>query len=239
MHEAYRPISLMTALWPTQDFQFPADPCELARRLCEVFPLFNEQGTVAPLADENLQQEWPRLVLLGEQRMWALELAPGKVSLRRSANQPLGLAELFEAQHGLLGHVHAWLAENLGFRVYRMGMMIEIFCNTRSSANEKISQYFLHPRALQGQTPYEVQLGILSRVHLYGTVMVNRWLRVRPLRTIDPRRVDFAAQIEVDLNTLPEDTQVRTARDLSDFLNAACRHVDQEIALLADGEFVG
>jgi len=237
MHEAFRPITLVVAFWPTQDFQFPGDLNQFGERLSQQAPLFNEQR-IGPPGGPEMQLEWPRLIMLGDERRLALELAPGKISLRVAFNQPAPLDQIFDSTHQKLAPVLAWLAENFDFRVYRLGMLIQFFCNTRSSANEKIAQYFLQPRALQGQQPYEIQLGILSRINLYADVLVNRWLRVRPLRTIDPRRVDFAAQIEVDINTLPEDTQVKNARDILDFFLAIAHYLDTQVPLLNDGEFV-
>lgn len=237
MHEAYRPVSLLTALWPTQDFQFPQDLEGFARRLQLQFPLFNE-AQVSPPPSGPPQPEWPCVILMGEQRLWTVELAPGKVSLRRAVSQPVEPGALFAQQHAVLAPLHAWLAENYNFRAYRIGTVAVLFCNTRSSANEKIANYFLHPRVTQGQAPYDVQLGLLNRINLYDNVMVNRWLRVRPLRSIDSRRVDFAAQVEVDVNTMPEDTAIRTAPDIEEFLRAVCDHLDHEIPILADGEFV-
>lgn len=239
MHEAYRPVTMVAALWPTQDFQFPCDVEALGARLAGQFGLFTEQrlnGTVPPPG--ALQHEWPRLILMGEQRRWGLELAPGKISLRQALGVAAPVEDLFEQHRAVLAPLMAWLSENLDFRPYRMGLVLQIFCNTKSSANEKIAQYFLQPRALQEQTPYEVNLSLLSKVLLSNGTHANRWLRVRPLRSIDPRRVDFAAQIEVDVNTLPEDTQVRTARDLADFYAAVSHHIEEEIPFLCDGEFV-
>ena len=68
--------------------------------------------------------------------------------------------------------------------------------------------------------------------------MVNRWLRVKPLRTTDPRHLDFAAQVELDLNTLVDDTRLRTAADIQAFLKAACKHILSEVPLLHDPEFL-
>lgn len=238
MHEAYRPISLLTALWPTQDYQFPTDVEGFGRRMQLQFPNYNEVVVNMPQAGAPVQSEWPFVTMMGEQRQWTLELAAGKVTLRRSNAQNLSMMELFGQQQAQLAPVLAWLSENYNFRTYRLGSVTHFFCNTRSSANEKIATYFLQPRATMGQQPYDVQLGLLNRVTLYDDVLVNRWLRVRPLRSIDARRVDFAAQVEVDINTLPEDTAVRSARDIQDFFEAVCEHLDHEIPLLADGEFV-
>lgn len=237
MLEAYRPIMLLTALWPTQDFEFPDKVEPLADRLKEQFKYFNEhrvvQSTGAPLPPEMA-----RLGLLGERRQWALDLAPGKITLRCSPSPPRALGDLFAAMRERLGAIHTWLAENHNLYVYRMGSLTQLFCNTQSSANEKIANYFLQPRALQDQTPHDMQLGVMSRVVLGGDTIVNRWLRVNPLRSNDARRVDFAARIEVDLNTPPDDTRVKTGRDLARFQEAAERHLSDEIPLFKDEDFL-
>lgn len=238
MHEAFRPISLLTALWPTQDYQFPADLEGFGQQLTQQFPQFNELRIALPPGGQP-QAEWPYISLLGEQRHLTLELAPQKISLRRGVQQPQQpLDELFKQQYNLLAPILAWMAENTNFRPYRLGTVVHLFCNTRSSANEKIAGYFLTPAATMGQTPYDVNLSILARINLYDDVMVNRWLRVRPLRSIDARRVDFAAQVEVDINTFPEDTRVRSARDVAEFMEAVLEHLDNEIPMLAAGDFV-
>jgi hypothetical protein len=115
---------------------------------------------------------------------------------------------------------------------------MHLFCNTRSSANEKISQYFLQPRAVAGPSPHEIQLGLLARPVLADGTAVNRWLRVHPLRTVDARHVDFAAQFEVDINTPPENTQLKTARDVASFLDAARQYIETEIPVFNDEDFL-
>jgi hypothetical protein len=237
MLDAYQPILLLTALWPTQEFEFPADRAALAGRLREVFAEFGEHHVVQG-PEVAMPPEVPRVVLLGEGRQWALELAPGKISLRRNARRGATLADLFGEEQGLLLGVQAWLAENLNFRAYRLGVLVHLFCNTRSSANEKIAQYYLQPRAASGPKPHEIQLGLLARPVLGDGSAVNRWLRVRPLRTVDARHVDFAAQFEIDINTLPENTQVKTARDVGAFLDAARHYIETEIPVLNDEDFL-
>ena len=148
------------------------------------------------------------------------------------------LATLFESHLSMLTAVQAWLAENNNFRVYRIGVLTHLFCHTRASANEKIARYFLQPRVLHGETPHELQLSMLSRPTLADSGMVNRWLRVRPLRSADARRVDFAAQIELDYNTLPEDTRVRTTRDVARFMEAVQANIEEDVPLLDDADFL-
>ncbi len=234
MHPSHRPVALMVALWATREFEFPADAAALAEPLREKFPLFNELRLVQ--SDGPLHPELPRAVLLAEGGRWALELAPSKILLRRMGDGVPALAELFGQVQAQLSPLQSWLAESHNLRVCRLGALTQLFCDTRSSANDKIVSYFLQPRALQGQAPLEVQLGLLTRLALADGWIVNRWLRVQPLRTADPSHVDLAARIEIDLNTLAEDTHLRTGRDIVNFLEAARQHVEN-LPLLNDPDF--
>src|SRR5262245_27211863 len=96
MLTAFQPSSLLVALWPTQEFEFPDDAAELGRRMRESFPQFNEERLVVAAGGAVLPPEVARLVLLGGVE-WVLELAPGRVALRLSqppqSGQPIALEE--------------------------------------------------------------------------------------------------------------------------------------------------
>lgn len=235
MHEAYRPISLIIALWPTREFEFPSDASAFGEQIRSQFSQFEEIRLMQ--SEGPLPPEVPALVMIGQGGHWALELAPAKIVLRRMVETPAELNELFATVKTLLMPIHSWMAENNNLRVCRMGSLTQFFCDTTSSANDKIAAYFLQPRALQGQAPMEVQLGVLSRLALDDGSIVNRWLRVQPLRTADPRQLDLAAKIEVDLNTQAEDTHVRTGRDIANFIDAVQKHVEERLPLLSDPDF--
>lgn len=249
MLTVFQPSSLLVALWPTQEFEFPDDVSDLGRRLREAFPQFNEERQVIAPGGAILPPEVARLVLLGGSD-WVLELAPGRVALRLARapqagvgsphedDDGLALAQLFEQHRAVLLLLLGWLAENLNCHVYRIGVVLQLFCETRASANSKIAQYFFHPRAMQGQSPIEIDLGLLARLALENGTLVNRWLRVRPLRTLDNRHLDFAAQIEIDINTLTEDTRVRNGPELAQHLAAVAQHLAHGLPLLHDADFL-
>lgn len=241
MLDVYQPTQLLLALWPTADFELPADGTEFGQRLCEQFPIFQTvqtlliQGAMAP-------PELPRLVLSGHFGNWGLDLAPGRISLQRKPDGPVALPEMLEEFRSTILPLHTWLAEQANLRVYRVGFVTDLFCNTKSSASAKIAQYFLQPRSIRGALPNEVNLALHNRLVIgdaeQGIVMANRWLRIQPMRTRDLRRLDFAAQVQVDLNTMAEDTQVKTGRDLGTFLEAAFHHLQHDIPLLDDTDFL-
>ena len=239
MLEAYRPTSLLIVLWPTQDFEFPEDTQAWGERLRAQFEIFTQQRVVRVPPGQALPPELPRLALVGADQRWIAEFAPVKLSLR--LHDPRGFATLgpmFEAFSAQCSRLHSALAESHNLRVYRVGLVTQFFCETRSSANEKIAHYFLQPRALQGAPASEIQLGIHSRLTQRGGRMVNRWTRVTPLRSIDASHVDFAAQIEVDINTMAEDTGVKTGRDIAEFLDQTRVHMEEDMPLLGDAGFL-
>ena len=237
MLDAYRPIALLAALWPTPEFEFPPDPAQLAERMRGQFGVFNEQRLVKP-AVGVLPPELPQLVLLGDQRRCIMELAPGKISLRRMVQGQQTLDEIYAGHGDLLRQLVPWMAENLNLRICRLGVATTLFCPLRSSANEKINNYFLQPRVFKGQVPHDMNLSIMTRLPLAGDMLANCWLRIRPLRSADARRLDFAAQFEVDINTLIEDTAVKTMRDIDRFLQAARDYVANDIPILQDADFL-
>src|SRR5688572_15865906 len=109
MNEAFRPISIVSALWPTQDFQFPAEVEKLGEQLRQQAGQINEQQIINQPPPGPPQPEWPRLILLGDQQRLALEVAAAKITLRRTINNALDLTEVFEAHWSLLSPIHAWL----------------------------------------------------------------------------------------------------------------------------------
>jgi hypothetical protein len=237
MRETIQPISLLLALWPTPEFEFPADPAAMGERLRAQFGQLIHQRQVQAQGGA-LPPEIPRLILSSERNRHALELAPGRINLRCHAAPPVPVDDMYAELSGLFLPLHAWLAENFNVRIYRVGLMSEFFCPTRASANAKIGDYFFRERALQGQPPHEINVNMLHRLTLEGGWVANRWLRVQPLRSSDPRHVDFAARIEIDINTLADDTQVKPSRQLQEFILAVQRHVTREIPLFQDPDFM-
>lgn len=234
MLNEYRPMAALLALWPTQDFEIPVDGNAFSQRLRETMPHYKAarvlQGEVT-----KAPRDMARVQLQSEGNQWALDLAPARVALRRNLREPMPMPELFTGLRDESLRLNTWLAENANFRVYRIGCLVQFFCPTRSSSNAKIGQYFLQPRALQGENPQEVNVNVLNRLTL-GEWMVNRWLRVRPLR--NQEQMDFAAQIEIDINTLPEDTSAKTGRDIEQFLTDVQKHMEEDVPLLKDGDFL-
>ena len=168
MLDQFKPTDMLLALWPTGECEFPGELEPFAQRLQTQFPVFVQRRVLQAPAGAPLPPDLPRLALVGEKNRWVLELAPQRVSLRLNNTQASvhSVAEMFDLFGQMLGPLQAWLAENMNLKAYRLGLIFHLFCNTRASANQKVAQYFLQPRALQGQQPHEIQLGIHARVPL-------------------------------------------------------------------------
>ncbi len=237
MLEPWKAQSILIVLWSTQEAEYPEDYQVFSQSMCRKFSLFNRQKIVRAPPGTSLHPETARLILMTEPCRLITELAPAKVSLRiLSEDSRESLSGLHESIRDLLLQMHAWLAENINLRVYRVGMVTQLCCNMKSSATEKLAGYFLQPRALQNQVPNEVQLNIHSRLTLDGGILANRWLRARPLNTNDRRQLDFGAQFEVDLNTMIEDSQVKTSRDIDQFVRSALKHNMEDLPVFHDDD---
>ena len=235
----FHPTDVLLSYWPTGEFELSDDVSELGKRLREQFPRFTHLRRVQVAGSAGPPPpQVPRMILMADQGRWTLELGMQRVMLRRRAPRGGSLSAMLDEIMELSVPLHAWLAENANLRVYRLGLVAQLMYDTHSSASAKIADYFLQPRALQGGAPSEVQVGVHSRLTLGGGMMVNRWVRARPLRTADNRRLDLAAQIEVDLNTMGEDTQVKTGREISTFLEETSRHLLEDLPLIHDPDFL-
>lgn len=245
MLEAFRPVSLIVGTWPTDDFHLPEPLSDFGKQMVERFAWFERvkelkvAGLVGPANQLNLGLDVPRLILEGSRQSWQLEVAPQKMNFRRLVREPTRTVELFEQVVECLLPMQAWLAENYNLRVYRIGALLHLFCNMRSSANERMAAHLLQSAAMQGRPAHAIHLSVLSRLSLEGGQAVNRWTRIQPLRSRDARHVDFAAKIEIDINTLPENTQTKTSREIRQFLEDVAVHIDRDMPLLQDETFIG
>lgn len=88
-----------------------------------------------------------------------------------------------------------------------------------------------------GDRLQELQIQALARPTLYGDRVVNRWVRVKPLRSNDERRTDMAMGVEVDINTLPEDSYDLSANDIEEFIKHARAHIEEQVPILQEPAF--
>ena len=222
---------------------------KLAESLPWRLPEFDGKPQIAKDIPRDASAESPRARFTSADGRKILEVAPAKLQFRmlpgdivdnkgqRKGLKPLGLAESFEAFQPLASKVHSVFSEHYGATATRIGLVTELFSQLGGSANQRMQQTLLASANHFGDRLQELQIQALARPTLYGDRVVNRWVRVKPLRSNDERRTDMAMGVEVDINTLPEDSYDLSANDIEEFIKHARAHIEEQVPILQEPAF--
>lgn len=222
------------------------DFAKLAEQLPWRLPEFDGQPRVAQNVPKNAPKDQPQAVFSSADGRKVLEVAPTKIQFRmlpgevvdtggpQKGLKPLGIAESFAAFLPNAMKVQSVFSENYGATATRVGIFTEMFAHLGASANQRMQKTLLSSNHF-GDRLLELNIQALSKQTLDGDRAVNRWVRVKPLRSNDERRADLAMGVEVDINTLPEDAYDLTAADVESFIKSVQTHIEEKIPLLHDG----
>lgn len=196
-----------------------------------------EAPPIRPNVPPGAPADAVRMLFLTPDKRHALELSATKVGFRLTPPQPGDFTEVFGEFETRMHTLHGFLSENFGLKATRLGFVVHLFAHLGVSANQKLLEHFISDEHTLGQPLHEIQLHALTKPMLAGDVPVNRWVRIKPLRTSDARQLDTALSIEVDINTLPDFAQDRSARDVRSFFLSAGQHIEEKIPFLAESVF--
>ena len=220
-----------------------ADYAKLAESLPWRLPEFDGQPGIAREVPKNADPNAARAIFQSADGRFALEVAPAKLQLRAMPGEvvdagpnqkglkPLGLQESFDTFIPLALKVHSVFSEHYGATANRIGIMTEMFAHLGASANQRMATSLLRGPHF-GERLQELNIQALSKVTLYGDRQVNRWVRAKPLRSNDERRLDLAFGVEVDINTFAEDSYDLSTSDVEVFLKNVVTHIETGIPLL-------
>lgn len=226
-----------------------ADYKKLAEALPWRLPELDGQGQVANEVPKNAPADAPRARFASADQRKVLEVAPAKLQFRMlpgelvpieggAPNQrslkPLGIAESFAEFLPMAMKVHSVFNEHYGATANRIGLMVELFAGMGGSANQRMQKVLLSSGNHFGDRLNELEIRALSKPTLDGDRMVNRWVKVRPLRSNDDRRADLALGVEIDINTLPEDSYDLAADQIEKFIKSVQKHIEENIPLLSE-----
>lgn len=221
---------------------------KLAETLPWRLPELDGQPRLAQNVPANAPADSPRAVFMSQDQRKVLEIAPAKIQLRvlpgevvetdgpQKGLKPFGISEAFADFLPLAVKVHSVFSEHYGATANRIGLMAEMFAHIGASANQRMQKSMLANSNHFGDRLTELNIQALAKPTL-GDRVVNRWIRVRPLRSNDERGADLAMAVQVDINTLAEDTYDVTAADVESFINNVKSHIENNIPLLQDGAF--
>jgi hypothetical protein len=225
------------------------------RKMAEVLPWrlaeLDGQPRIANPAEvpKNAPKDQPQAIFSSADGRIVLEVAPLKLQFRmlpgevvetggpQKGLKPYGVSEAFAAFLPLATKVHNVFSEHFGATANRVGVFAEMFGALGGSANQRMQRGLLANNNHFGERLIELNIQALSKPALDNGRVVNRWIRVKPLRSNDERRADLAMGVEIDINTLLEDSYDMTGADVEQFIQAVQRHIETQIPLLQDASF--
>jgi len=225
---------------------------KLAEQLPWRLPEFDGQPQIAKNVPANAPPDAIRARFTSADGRKVLEVAPAKIHFRmlpgdlvevegqpnQRSLKPAGITESFAAFLPLALKVNNVFSEHYAATSNRIGLLTELFAPVGGSANQRMQTSLLASKNHFGERLQELKIEALSRPTLDNDRMVNRWIRVKPLRANDERRGDLALGVEVDINTLPEDSYDISASDVESFIKAVEKHISESIPLLHDASLV-
>ncbi|MBN1518198.1 hypothetical protein JXA32_16670 [Candidatus Sumerlaeota bacterium] len=233
MRQEYTPISLFCGLFADKPIEF--NPQQLAAWLRSTLPDFDMQP-VFPPSHPQIPGDVPQLILMGDQKARILEVAPRKVHLRWTQRIPGPPLDFWFPDFVDLAANVIYKVSEQGWAFNRVGVIITLFRELRdsnTSANARLAEYFFRSNELTDNS-HEIHLSVLNRLDEkdFGCE-ANRWTRIRTLRN-NQDGADRGLQIEFDVNTMPEDSHIRTVHDVREFLQRTRNHVENEVKILSE-----
>ncbi|HNM45445.1 hypothetical protein IT571_10485 [Candidatus Sumerlaeota bacterium] len=228
-----------------QDFR------KLAEQLPWRLPELDGQPQVATDVPKNAPPDAIRARFMSADQRKVLEVAPAKLQFRmlpgelveQNPGGPRGLrpgtlSESFDAFIPQAMKIHSVFNEHFGATAVRIGLLTELFVPVNASSNQRMQKALLSSANHFGDRLQELQIQALAKPVLDGDRVVNRWIRVKPLRSSDERQADLAMGVEVDINTLPEDNYDLTTADIEGFLRNVKKHIEEKVPLFQDSSLI-
>lgn len=207
-------------------------------------PQFNTQG------NQQLPPDAPRVRFTSKDGRLLLELAPAKLQLRmipgkleKGENNQMNLTlsdfeEAFKAFIPMATRVHSVFNEHYGLVANRAGVLTEFIGVLGQSANQRMQEEFFGGKMHFGERIHEMNIAALAKTVLVdgSERQVNRWTRLNTMRSNDASAPvpDGALQVQIDINTLPEDTYDFTAAEFEKFLNGVHSHIATKVDVLSN-----
>jgi len=213
-------------------------------------PEFDGQVQFNTQLPQNAPADVPRVRFASKDGRLSLELAPAKLQFRmvpgdltRGENgqfnlTPKGFAESMDLFVPMATRIHTVFNEHYGLTANRVGILTELIAVVGQSSSQRMHQTFFGGQPFFGERISEMNINALSRTALEdGGRQVNRWLRITTVRgDANAPVADPAMQVQVDINTLPEDSYDISAAEFEKFLNGVRTHIDTKIELLSNEE---
>lgn len=231
--EQFTPLSIQSGIF-VHGLDF-SDPLSMAVAIRHaVGGVFDGQPGVFPVPP-NAPAGVPRVVLTDKGKKYQCKLSVGRVDLAfdGSKGKPSPIGVVWDEYCGIIRQLAEYLKKKNPTRVWRLGLVVQLFKVLERSANAHILQNYLKDGRFQ--EPYELHLNVLNKEQM-GRFSINRWLRLRPMRKTDDPQDDRGLVVEVDINTPAEQNNDFGEEEITQFFEEAYQHIALEDMLLVDAE---
>ncbi len=231
--EQFTALSIQAAMF-VRGLDF-SDPLSMAQAIRHsVGGILDGQPGVFPVPP-NAPPDVPRIVLADKTKKYQCKLSAARVDLGFDGSKvrpgPIGI--VWDECCGMIRQLAEYLKKKNPTRVWRLGLVIQLFKVLQGSANVHIREKYLKDDRFQD--PYELHVSVLNRKQV-GRFSINRWLRIRPMRKRDAPEDDRGLVVEVDINTLAEQNNDFEEGEITEFFESAYQHIAMSDMLLVDTE---
>ncbi|MCB2154718.1 hypothetical protein KQI84_07500 [bacterium] len=205
-------------------------------------PEFDNEPQLAPVPPDA-KPDMSRVRFMSKDTRLMMEVAPARIQFRMMPGEvtkteqgmnlkALPVAEAFDQFIPQAMRIHTTLSEHFGATALRVGVVTDIISPVPSSANQRMQQHILGNPNIFGERLSELQMSAASRTQLEGGIGINRRLGIRSMRTNQPGNPDLLLNINIDINTLAEESYDVSTTELEKFLRGALKHMDNNIPLM-------
>lgn len=236
MLSQYKILSFLSVLFARQ-FELP-DNTQITNDMLAKFTVFDAKP-IFQNVPENFPPEIPCIALLNQKKNLILEIAKSQINLRQMFSPPADPDSSFSEFLKLLLKINNHLAEFSNVKFIRTGFIVQLFYEMGKSVNQHLTNYFFGDKKPLGDKPVnELHINALHKLSLKDGTQINRWLRFRPLRSAPPKQLDWALMIEIDINSLPEESYDKDLNFISNFFQNSFDHIKNDIDILNNKYFI-
>lgn len=185
------------------------------------------EPTILPIPDDA-PPEIPRIILKSKTYPYSCNFCKNRFDFfyKEQRKPDKTLEQVFPDFQKILDRLTAYVKTSLNIKVMRLGFISNFVIGLKESGNKYLLREYLHPNIFLN--PYEIQINVLHKFEL-GFFKVNRWIKLKPLRMKNNVKDDRRILIEIDINTLSEETYDFSPDQIKQFIVFARNHIRDEV----------
>lgn len=192
------------------------------------------EPTILPFAEEQMPPSMSRITLKDRENHHICNVAGDRVDFvfQETDVPSLSITELWSDYISLSQSIAHHIKQTLKVKIWRLGLVVTSLLEISGSGGELLSMGYLKEGIFE-EVPAEMRINALHQLSLFDT-NINRWLKLTSAKT---REEVLCIQVQIDINTLPENEGDFGVKESIDFCQNAYHHILEEcVNLIHIGE---